>query len=163
MVYLRISGTRYGTRMPPTGALDPAQIELIRNWIDQGAEWPDDLAGEKALASPDPGAVRLMEALRSGSGQDFARLLRENPEAVNRKGPGGTTPLMYAALYGDAASLRQLLEHGADPKVANDEGATALMWAIDDVEKTRLLLEHDADPNATSVDGRTALDIALAV
>ena len=56
-----------------------------------------------------------------------------------------------------------LLEHGADPKIANDEGATALMWAIDDVEKTRLLLEHDADPNATSVDGRTALDIALAV
>ena len=27
-----------GTRMPPTGPLDPAQIETIRNWIDQGAE-----------------------------------------------------------------------------------------------------------------------------
>ena len=161
MVYLRISGTRYGTRMPPTGPLDPAQIELIKNWIDQGAEWPDDLAGEKVLASPDPGAVRLMESLRSGNGQAFARLLRENPEAVNRRGLGGTTPLMYAALYGDTASLRQLIERGADSKIANDEGATALMWATDDAEKTRLLLEQGADPNATSLDGRTAMDIAL--
>src|SRR5580658_7503761 len=66
MVYLRTSGTRYGTRMPPTGALDPAQIELIRNWIDQGAEWPDDFAGEKASPPPDPRAARLMESLRSG-------------------------------------------------------------------------------------------------
>jgi ankyrin repeat protein len=161
MVYLRISGTRYGTRMPPTGPLDPAQIELIKNWIDQGAEWPDDLAGEKAPAPPDPGAVQLMESLRSGNGQAFARLLRENPEAVNRKGPGGATPLMCAALYGDTASLGQLIERGADPKIANDEGATALMWAIDDVEKTRLLLEHRAEPNATSLDGRTAMDIAV--
>jgi ankyrin repeat protein len=161
MVYLRISGTRYGIRMPPTGPLDPGQIELIRNWIDQGAEWPDDLAGEKALASPDPGAVWLMESLRSGNAQAFARLLRENQEVVNRKGLGGTTPLMYAALYADTGSLRQLIERGADPKIANDAGATALMWAIDDVEKTRLLLEHGADPNATSLDGRTAMDIAL--
>jgi ankyrin repeat protein len=161
MVYLRISGTRYGTRMPPTGPLDPAQIELIKNWIDQGAEWPDDLAGETASAPPDPGALRLMESLRSGDGEAFARLLRENPEAVNRKGPGGATPLMYAALYGDTASLRQLIERGADPKIINDAGATALMWAIDDVEKTRLLLEHGADPNATSLDGRTAVDIAV--
>jgi ankyrin repeat protein len=161
MVYLRISGTRYGPQMPLTGPLDPAQIERIKNWIDQGAEWPDDLAGEAAPAHPDPGAVRLMDSLRSGDGQAFARLLRENPAAVNRKGPGGTTPLMYAALYGDTASLRQLIEHGADPKISNDVGATALMWAIDDVEKTRSLLEHGADPNATSLDGRTAMDIGL--
>lgn len=161
MVYLRISGTRYGTRMPPTGPLDPAQIEMIKNWIDQGAEWPDDLAGEKAPAPPHPGAVRLMESLRSGDGEAFARLLRENPEAVNRKGHGGATPLMYAALYGDTASLKQLIERGADPKIANDAGATALMWSIDDLEKTRLLLEHGADPNATSLDGRTAMDIAV--
>jgi len=161
MVYLRISGTRYGTRMPPTGPLDPAQIGLIKNWIDQGAEWPDDLAGETAPAPPDPGALRLMESLRSGDGKAFARLLRENPEVVNRKGPGGATPLMYAALYGDTASLRQLIERGADPRIINDAGATALMWAIDDVEKTRFLLEHGADPNATSLDGRSAVDIAM--
>jgi len=56
MVYLRITGTCYATRMPPTGPLDPAQTELIKNWIDQGAEWPDDLAGEKAPAPriPEP-------------------------------------------------------------------------------------------------------------
>jgi ankyrin repeat protein len=117
--------------------------------------------GREGPGPPGSGAVRLMESLRSGNGQAFARILRENPEAVNRRGLGGTTPLMYAALYGDTASLRQLIERGADPKIANDAGATSLMWAIDDVEKTRFLLEHGADPNATSLDGRTAMDIAI--
>jgi len=53
---------------------------------------------------------------------------------------------MYAALYADTASLKQLIERGADPKIANDEGATALMWSIDDLEKTRLLLETRRGP-----------------
>jgi hypothetical protein len=30
--------------MPPTGPLSPEQISLVKAWIDQGAEWPDDLA-----------------------------------------------------------------------------------------------------------------------
>ena len=82
VLYLKVSGTRFGQRMPPAGPLDPAQIEAIKNWIDQGAEWPDDLSG-------------------------------------------------------DTASLKRLIDLGADPNVANDAGATALMWAIDDEQKTR--------------------------
>jgi ankyrin repeat protein len=103
-----------------------------------------------------------MQALRSGDHQTFARFLREDPGAVNLKGPGGSTLLMYAALYGDAASVRQLIETGANPNASNDVGATALMWAIDDPDKTRLLLEHGADPNATSTENQTPLAIALA-
>jgi ankyrin repeat protein len=67
---------------------------------------------------------------------------------------------MYAALYGDGASARQLLDMGADPNVRNDAGATALMWAVDDLVMTQLLLERGADPNAQSADGRTALLLA---
>jgi ankyrin repeat protein len=145
-LYLRISGNQYGTRMPPTGPLDPAQIELIKKWIDQGAEWPDDLAGERVVSPPDPRAVRIMEPLRNGDIEAFTRLLRKDPEAANRKGPGGTTPL---------------IESGADPNVANDAGATPLMWVVDNEEKTRFLLEHGANPNTTSIDGRTPLAIAL--
>ena len=160
-LYLKLIGTKYGSRMPPTGPLPSEQIALIKAWIDQGAEWPDDLAGEKASAPADPRAARMMEALRTGDRQRFAELLRDDPDAVQLKGPGGSTPLMYAVLYGDVATVRQLIEHGADVNASNDAGATALMWAMEDPDKVRLLLDHGADPNATSVDNRTPLAIAL--
>jgi hypothetical protein len=53
-----------------------------------------------------------------------------------------------------------LLDNGADPNARNDASATALLWAIDDVEKTRLLLSHGADPNVRSDDGATPLLLA---
>ena len=140
--------------MPPTGPLAPEQIRIIKDWIDQGADWPDDLAGEvlPPPPPPDPNATRMMEALRNGDRQAFKKLLKENPGVANLKGPGGSTPLMYAALYGNADDVRFLLDRGAGPNVKNEAGATALMWALDDTEKTRLLLDHAADPNARSED-----------
>jgi ankyrin repeat protein len=160
-LYLKLIGTKYGGRMPPTGPLSPEQIDLIKAWIDQGAEWPDDLAGDKAPTIPDLRSARIMEALRAGDGQKFAKFLRDDPDAIKLKGPGGSTPLMFAALYGDAAACGQLIEHGADVNASNDAGATALMWAIEDPDKVRLLLVHGADANAMSVDSRTPLSIAL--
>jgi ankyrin repeat protein len=160
-LYQKLVSTKYGSRMPPTGPLSADQIGLVKAWIDQGAEWPDEFSGEKPPTPADPKAARMMDALRNGDRQAFARLLKENSAAVNLKGAGGATPLMYAALYGDAAEVKELIEHGADPKASNDAGATALMWAIDDPAKARLLLEHGADPNATSIDGLTPIAIAL--
>src|SRR5262249_61898626 len=77
-----------------------------------------------------------------------------------RRGLGGSTPLLYAALYGDADSVRLLLNHDADPNIRNDAGATALMWAVEDPEKIRLLMGHGANVNARSADGQTPLIIA---
>src|SRR3984893_12435784 len=65
-LYLKLVGTKYGTRMPPTGPLSLEQINLIKTWIDQGAEWPDDLSGGKTSRPGEPRATRLMEALRKG-------------------------------------------------------------------------------------------------
>ena len=31
---------QYGPQMPFTGALNSEQINFIKAWIDQGAEWP---------------------------------------------------------------------------------------------------------------------------
>lgn len=43
----RISSTEEGERMPPEGApLTPAQIELLKKWIDEGAVWKDHWAFE---------------------------------------------------------------------------------------------------------------------
>jgi Ankyrin repeats (3 copies)/Planctomycete cytochrome C len=159
-LYIRISGNQGGLQMPPTGALRPEEISTLKNWIDQGADWPDDLAGETPSPPQDPVATQVLSTLRRGDRGTLDRLLRRNPSAARVTGAGGITPLMYAALYGDAASARLLLDKGADPNARNDAGATALMWAVDDLETTRLLLERGADPNVRSADARTALLLA---
>ncbi len=42
-LYQRVAGVGDQARMPMNGeALEPDQIALIRRWIDQGAEWPED-------------------------------------------------------------------------------------------------------------------------
>jgi ankyrin repeat protein len=158
-LYIRISSTRFGPQMPPTGALAADQIAIVRAWLDQGAEWPDSLAGDAPAVPPDPRAQPLIAALRRGDAQAFAALAAE-PTTGNLRGPGGSTPLMFAAAYGTAGDVKRLLEGGADPNVRNDAGATALMWAVGDPSKTRLLLEAGADVHARSADGRTPLLVA---
>jgi ankyrin repeat protein len=159
-LYQRLIGDQYGLRMPPTGPLPQEKIDVIKAWIDEGAPWPDALSGETPPPPPDPGATVLMEALRRGDSAAFQKKLAEDPQAATRKGPGGSTPLMYAALYGDLGSMNRLLAAGADPNAKNDAGATALMWAVYNLEKTRLLLDHGADVNAKSDNARTPLMIA---
>ena len=161
-LYLRLSGTKAGLQMPPSGPLVADQIDVIKRWIDQGAEWPDHLAGEATPPPQDLRAAQLMTALRKGDRPLFQRLLCTSVDHVNRYGIDGGTPLVDAALYGDAEAIRLLLESGADPNLRSAGNSTALMFAVDDVEKIRLLLERGADPNARSDEGRTALMIAVA-
>lgn len=159
LLYLKLIGSQYGPQMPLTGPLNQEQINILKAWIDQGAEWPDEFAGDTPSPAPDPKATRIMDFLRSGDRQSFIKLASD-PKIGDRKGPGGATPLMQAVLYGEPDDVRLLLQKGADPNIRNDAGATALMWAMGDPEKTRLLLEHGADVNARSEDSRTPLLIA---
>jgi len=160
-LYLRVSGGESGGQMPPAGPLGPEQINLIKTWIDQGADWPDALSGDKPTVPPDPATVQILTALRNGDRRAFESAVRQSDD-VNARGPGGWTPLMYAAFYGDGNDVRLLLEKGADPNIRNDAGATALMYAAGNEERTRLLLDRRADPNLRSGEGRTALLIAVA-
>ncbi len=159
-LYQRLIGSEYGPKMPMTGALTPAQIEIIKEWIDQGAVWPDEFAGERPAPPPNPEAVRVMAAIRSGDDAEFRRMVEADPKIGNLRGAGGTTTLMYAVLYGNAGMVGRLLAGGADPNLANDEGATALMWAAYDAEKAKVLLAHGAQVNARSRGNRTALLVA---
>jgi ankyrin repeat protein len=159
-LFHRIAGNEYGMQMPPTGPLHTEQIEVIKTWIDQGAEWPDSLANEAELPPLNPKAVAMVEALRTGDQKAFDKAVAEDAKLIDARGPEGSTPFMYAVLYSSVAKLEQLLKQGADPNKRNDGNATALIWAATDLEKTRVLLDHGADVNARSSDLRTPLMIA---
>uniref|UniRef100_Q01RF8 FOG: Ankyrin repeat-like protein n=1 Tax=Solibacter usitatus (strain Ellin6076) TaxID=234267 RepID=Q01RF8_SOLUE len=161
-LYQKLTKPQQGIQMPPAGPLSAEQIETIGAWIDQGADWPDAFAGEVPPPTADAQATRLMEALRNGDRKAVSRILQGHPEAVNRAGSGGATPLMYAVLYGDAETVRLFLQHGADPNLRSPSKASALMYAADDPAKTRLLLDRGADANARSNEGETPLSIAAA-
>src|SRR5882672_11582576 len=44
-LYHRLIDTKFGQQMPPAGRLKDDEIETIKEWIDQGADWPADLSG----------------------------------------------------------------------------------------------------------------------
>jgi len=159
-LYHRLIGNAFGLQMPPTGPLHAEQIQIIKAWIEQGAEWPDALANEIELPPLNPKAVALVEALRAADRSAFDKMVADDPKLLNARGPEGSTPFMYAVLYTGPATIERLIRLGADPNRRNDAAATALMWAAFDLEKTRVLIAHGADVNAKSGDARTPLMVA---
>ena len=160
MMFHRVEGNEFGQQMPPTAELKPAEVDLIKRWIDEGAQWPNELANEVDLPPIDPAAVALVENLRKGETVAFLKAVKAKPALLNARGPEGSTPFMYAVLYANATTVEQLLGMGANVNAHNDESATALMWGVHDAAMTRVLLAHGADVNAVSSDFRTPLMIA---
>jgi ankyrin repeat protein len=103
------------------------------------------------------------DVFRAIRANDLDVLRRLSPQSVNVRDRLDTTPLHYAALYGNTESVRILLERGADPKARNKSEATPLIYAACSFDKTRLLVEKGADVNAQSAIGMTPLLVAVSV
>jgi ankyrin repeat protein len=84
----------------------------------------------------------------------------------------GQTAFIRAALAGDVKLMRLLLEHGSDPNMKTNDGATALMaaaginWVVaqtysrsdaEYLEAAKLCLEKGADVNAANSQGFTPM------
>src|SRR4051794_36795709 len=87
-LYHRLIGTAFGQQMPPPGPLTVEQTEIIRQWIDEGAVWPDAASGETPPPPVDPDAVRLMRAIRNGDRAGIDAQLRGQPRVAMSRGAG---------------------------------------------------------------------------
>jgi uncharacterized protein len=135
---------------PTTNYVDRAPLlEMIAELIEHGAD-------VNAQTREVPPSRRWLYSLGDVSWVDFT----------------GQTPFLRAALSGDIAAMRLLLEHGADPNLATPAGTTPLMaasgvnWVVAQtytespqslLDAIQLCLDHGADVNATNSMGLTAL------
>jgi ankyrin repeat protein len=60
---------------------------------------------------------------------EMMRFLLVNHAYIDAPSPNGTTPLMMAAHYGNPMATKMLLEEGADPRLKNHLGLSALDFA----------------------------------
>ena len=68
-------------------------------------------------------------AAREGQTEVCRYLLEELKLDANTKDEAGDTPLVHAARQGQIDTAKYLLDHGADPNIASELGATALHHA----------------------------------
>ena len=106
--------------------------------------------GRRGADSADPGATRIIDAIRDGDCRHDpdARYDRKRRDQWQGRGRDDAAHV-GGARWRTSTTARPAADRGADPKMANEAGATALMWAIPDLDKVALLLDRGADLNAT--------------
>lgn len=152
-----------GKQMPPDGALAPADIGILRAWIDQGAEFRNEIKAQAPPAPIDPKLAEIISAVRSAQLPAVRKALKQSPNLFEGKDPSGSTLLHHAAGFGTLETVKWLLDAGVNVNSTNRRGSTPLHWAIADKSKVRLLLSRGANVNQKQVEGRTPLYLAASL
>jgi hypothetical protein len=108
-----------GDQMPPDIELSREEIGLLRAWIDQGADFRNEVAAEPPAKPIDPALAELITAVRSESRTVVERLLTASPALLNAKDSAGSTPLHHAAGFGRLDTLKMLVDAGAEVNAVN--------------------------------------------
>lgn len=105
-------------------------------------------------------ATKIFDLARQGDAATLAAYLEAGVpiELTNARGDG---LLMLAAYHGHRDATKVLLDHGADPNKANDDGQTPLAGAVFKAEPdiVRDLLAAGADPDGGSPSAREAAEM----
>ena len=107
-----------------------------------------------------PSTEPLFQAIRRADTATVKRLL-DSGISADSLDSDGVPALMAATLFAGPDCVKLLLDRDANPNATASGDATALMWAMPDLEKARLLVARGANVNARSTNlGRTPLLIA---
>jgi ankyrin repeat protein len=119
---------------------------------------------DRARQLAEEGKLDVFEAASLGRSGRVRELLEADAGLATARSGDDFTALHYAAFFGDAESVRLLVEHGADVNAFadNELGVHPLNSAVAarNVEAARILLQHGADPNGRTRSGHTPLDVA---
>ena len=146
---------------------------------------PDAVKAEMTTAivvwaeAPARQAEKLARLAYHGMWEDVMAIIKDDPSLVDTQHfPDDVTLLSYAVKQGRRKYINLLLDHGADPNIADINGNNALHMAaiigLDDIVKTLLSFESKsssggvttsarkkADPNKQNYEGATALHLAV--
>lgn len=89
-----------------------------------------DFAGFTQMVGFQGGLTALHLAVREGQTETVLALLDTKADINKRTPADNTTPLLLATINGHYDLAKLLLEHGADPNLASDAGATPLYAVI---------------------------------
>lgn len=107
------------------------------------------------------GFTPLILACYNGN-EAMVTFLLENKADVNYVSPEGTV-LMAATVKGNDKMVELLLKNNANPDLTNQNGITALMYAVQfkNVTIIRLLLQYKANKLLIDNEGKTAFEYAV--
>ena len=103
-------------------------------------------------------AQDIFDSARKGNIDQAEKLVKINPDTLNKVNESGFNPLVIAAYRGQSEMVAYLLTKKVSIDYVSPEG-TALMAACykNELEIARMILEHGANVNLQSGDGTTAL------
>ncbi|MEI9811481.1 MAG: ankyrin repeat domain-containing protein [Acidobacteriota bacterium] len=141
--------------------------------IVEAAKARDGHALRLLLSAPDVdvnakdanGGTALTEALVQGNRENVRRLLAAGASVNQSVSYGRFTPLILAAMRGDALEIALMIDAGADVNAPDAAGNTPLMWAAYAADSgpsvaVDYLLRAGADVSAANRKGETALTMA---
>ena len=140
-------------------------IEVVKYWIDDGGDvnrvvpiiLADSFNHYLHIVPPSTSdeikinGMTLIHVASVAGHIDIVRLLLDNSTEVDMKNSLGATPLMWAAYNARTGIIQILLNSGADIKIADNEGRTALDYTQKkghrkkNIEKTRIALQKAID------------------
>ena len=107
-------------------------------------------------ASPD---VDIWQAAAAGNIEALKQHLEAGTHVDAKDSPGGSTPLIVAAAFGQVETVEFLIDKGANVRATSNDGGTALHGAafFCRTEIVNLLLDRDAVVDARNARGETPL------
>ncbi|HVY80520.1 MAG TPA: ankyrin repeat domain-containing protein [Steroidobacteraceae bacterium] len=151
-----------------TSNLEAAKLLLKKGANANAVEkWHGQTALMWAAAQEQPEMVKLL--VKHGANvnarslvNNWQRQVTAEPRAQARPA-GGLTPLLYAARQGCLGCVQALVEGKADIDMADPEGVTPLIIAVNNFhfDVGAYLLKHGANPNKWDWWGRTPLYLAV--